>query len=130
MPDYWRPFLQKQTSETLSSATEALTETKEGSPEAIDKINPPTVTAPQAVYTPEPRYSYFARQFGQQGMVILKIIVDKTGAVVQPVIVRPVGFGLDEQAVTSVRTWKFRPAMRDGKPVAVEMTIEVAFHLE
>ena len=59
----------------------------------------------------------------------MKIIIDKTGAVARPEIVRPAGYGLDEQAVTGVRNWKFEPAMRDGKPVAMEMFVQVAFNL-
>ena len=129
VPDYWRPFLQKQTSATPSPAKGGLTEIKSGSPEAIERINPPTVTAPKPVYTPEPEFSDFARKFGKQGTLVLTVIIDKTGAVVQPKIFRPVGFGLDEQAITRVRSWKFKPAMRDGKPVAVEMALEVTFNL-
>ena len=129
VPDYWHPFLQKQASGKVLPATEDSTETNKGSSEAIYKIKAPGVTAPRPVYTPEPRFSDFAKKFGQQGSLILQIIIDKTGAVVQPVIVRPLGFGLDEQAVTIVRTWKFKPAMRDGKPVAVEMAIEIDFRL-
>ncbi len=129
VPDYWRPFLEKQTSATPSPAAGGLTEIKKDFPEAIDRINPPAVTAPKPVYTPAPEFSDFARKFGMQGTVLLKVIIDKTGAVVRPEIERPVGFGLDEQAVARVRGWKFKPAMRDGKPVAVEMNIEVAFNL-
>jgi TonB family protein len=127
VPDYWRPFLQKQTSTTPPPG--ALTEIKKDSPEAIERINPPTVTAPKPVYTPAPEYSDLARKFGMQGTVVLEAIIDKTGAVIQPEILRPVGFGLDEQAITKVRTWKFKPAMRDGKPVAVKMALEVAYNL-
>jgi len=46
-------------------------------------------------------------------------------------VVRSLGLGLDERAVDAVRTWKFRPAYRDGKPVTVTATatIEVNFRL-
>jgi protein TonB len=37
--------------------------------------------------------------------------------------------GLDEKAIETVKTWKFDPAMKDGKPVAVQIIVEVAFHL-
>jgi protein TonB len=37
--------------------------------------------------------------------------------------------GLDEKAVAAVRTWRFEPAMKDGHPVAVQMSVEVNFHL-
>ena len=44
-------------------------------------------------------------------------------------IARSVGLGLDEKAIETVKTWKFDPAMKDGKPVAVQIIVEVAFHL-
>jgi TonB family protein len=37
--------------------------------------------------------------------------------------------GLDQKAIESVRQWKFSPATKDGKPVAVEVRVEVAFTL-
>jgi TonB family protein len=129
VPDYWRPFLEKQSSATPSPAPGGLTEITKGFPEEIARVHPPGVTAPKPVYTPEPEFSDFARKFRMEGTMVLKVIIDKTGTVVRTEIERPIGFGLDEQAIARVRTWKFKPAMRDGKPVAVEMNIEVAFNL-
>ena len=131
VPDYWRPFLQKRAAGTSSPAAAGVTEVeiKLDSPEAIYRVHPPAVTAPKPEYTPEPEFSEFARNHRMQGVVVLEIIIDKTGAVQKPEIARPAGFGFDEQAVTRVLSWKFKPAMRDGKPVAVHMAIEVAFNL-
>ena len=42
---------------------------------------------------------------------------------------RSLGLGLDEQAVEAVRQWRFRPALKDGKPLAIEAEVEVTFHL-
>ena len=36
--------------------------------------------------------------------------------------------GLDENAIEAVKQWRFEPAMKDGKPVAVEINVEVTFH--
>ena len=38
-----------------------------------------------------------------------------------------VGDGLDEKAVEAVQKYRFRPAMADGKPVEVEINVEVSF---
>jgi TonB family protein len=43
-------------------------------------------------------------------------------------LVRAAGMGMEEQAVAAVSTWRFKPAQREGEPVAVEMNIEVAFN--
>ena len=38
-------------------------------------------------------------------------------------------FGLDQQAIASVREWRFRPGMRLGEPVPVQVTLEIAFSI-
>jgi TonB family protein len=44
-------------------------------------------------------------------------------------VIRPLGLGLDQKAIEAVEKWKFKPGMKDGKPVAVQATIEVNFRL-
>jgi periplasmic protein TonB len=44
-------------------------------------------------------------------------------------VVRPAGLGLDEGALASVVQYVFQPAMQDGKPVLVELNIEVNFQV-
>jgi outer membrane biosynthesis protein TonB len=44
-------------------------------------------------------------------------------------IVQILGDGLGEAAAKAVSGWKFNPAMRDGKPVPVLISIEVEFHI-
>jgi len=44
-------------------------------------------------------------------------------------VVRGVGMGLDEKAVGAVRQYKFKPATKDGKPVKVELTVDVNFQI-
>ena len=44
-------------------------------------------------------------------------------------VARSLGLGLDEKAIEAVRQWKFEPAMKDGKPVAVAINVEVDFRL-
>jgi TonB family protein len=87
------------------------------------------VSAPRAIYTPEPEFSEEARKAKYQGVVVLEIIVGADGRVRNPRVVRSLGMGLDEKAREKVLTWKFAPATKDGRPVAVEMNIEVSFNL-
>jgi protein TonB len=44
-------------------------------------------------------------------------------------VLRGIGLGLDERAVESVRQYRFKPAMENGKPVVVEMQVEVNFQI-
>lgn len=87
------------------------------------------ITAPRAIYDPEPEYSDEARKLRQQGVVILSLIVDPNGRARDIRVARSLGMGLDEKAVEALRNWKFQPGMKDGKPVAVQVNIEVNFRL-
>jgi TonB family protein len=44
-------------------------------------------------------------------------------------VIRSLGYGLDERAIEAVRKWRFKPALKDGEPVQVGSTFEVAFRL-
>jgi TonB family protein len=87
------------------------------------------VSPPVPIYKPEPPYSEEARKAKYQGTVVLYIIVDAQGNVTDARVVKPLGLGLDEKALTTVRTWKFKPGLRNGVPVAVRVMVEVSFRL-
>ncbi|HYL14740.1 MAG TPA: energy transducer TonB [Terriglobales bacterium] len=87
------------------------------------------VSAPRAIYQPDPEYSEEARKAKYQGTVVLWMIVDRDGRPRDIKVARSVGMGLDEKAIEAVRTWKFEPARKDGQPVAVQINVEVSFRL-
>ena len=87
------------------------------------------VSAPVALYKVEPEYSEEARKAKFQGTVVLEIVIDEHGYSTNFKILNPLGLGLDEKAVEAVKQWRFRPAMKNGKPVAVVARIEVSFRL-
>lgn len=87
------------------------------------------VSAPVPIFTPEAEFSDEARRAKYQGVVLISLIVDAQGNPQNPRVVRPLGMGLDEKALEAVRKYKFKPAMKDGKPVPVMMSIEVNFRL-
>jgi protein TonB len=87
------------------------------------------VSAPIPIYKPEPAYSEEARKAKFQGTVVLWIVVDAAGQVTDVRVVKPLGLGLDEKATEAVRTWKFKPALRNGTPVPVRVSVEVSFRL-
>jgi len=133
-PDYWRSFLAKQYGKQTSIASSATTlaNPSEGSrsdpsPREVARINLKKDKPPKPLHTPDPEPSDTARHLKIQGTVVLSAIIDKSGSVVKPEIVRPVGAGLDEQAIAVVRTWKFSPATRKGQPLTIQMGLEVSF---
>lgn len=87
------------------------------------------VTPPHALSSPDPQYSEPARQAGYSGTLVLSIVVSPDGHVRDLSIVTPLGLGLDENAVDAVRGWTFDPARKEGNPVAVQVSVQVDFHL-
>ena len=87
------------------------------------------VSAPRAIYSPDPEYSEEARKAKYQGTVVLYVVVGADGRPHDLRVTRSLGLGLDEKAIEAVRTWKFDPAKKDGQAVAVQVNIEVNFRL-
>lgn len=87
------------------------------------------IKPPKPVSTPEPKFSQAARYSQFTGSGTVALIVDSKGEVRKPIIIKALGLGLDENEVNTVATWRFDPATREGRPLAVQMQIEVAFNL-
>lgn len=88
------------------------------------------VTDPICNYCPYPTYTDDARHEKVQGSVTLQVLVGADGRAQQIRVVRGLGFGLDDRAVESVRTWRFVPA-RDAarRSVPAWVTVEAVFRL-
>lgn len=87
------------------------------------------VQAPRPIFTPDPEYSEEARKAKYQGVVVLWLVVGPDGRPRDMRIQRGLGMGLDAKAMEAVKQWKFEPATKDGKPVAVQINVEVNFRL-
>ncbi|HEY1463394.1 MAG TPA: energy transducer TonB [Terriglobales bacterium] len=87
------------------------------------------VSAPKPILTPDPEYSEEARKAKFQGTCVLSVIVGPDGRTSNIHIARSLGLGLDEKAIEAVKGWTFQPAMKDGRPVAVAISVQVEFHL-
>ena len=87
------------------------------------------VSAPKAIYSPDPEYSEEARKVKHMGTVVLWLVVGPDGRPRDIKVLRTLGLGLDEKAIEAVKNWRFEPAKKDGKPVAVQINVEVNFHL-
>jgi len=85
--------------------------------------------APVLLYKVEPEFSEEARKAKYQGTVVMTIEVGEDGKAHAFRIVSGLGLGLDEKAMEAVAQWKFRPGMRNGRPVRTAATIEVNFRL-
>jgi TonB family protein len=155
LPDFWREYLvnhhfsydasQKKEaeyrwSEEVPKASKPIQNVPSGSTQdpknedsnelATYPIGPGSgVKAPKPKYTPEPAFSEIASYEEFQGIVVVNVIVGTDGKIQRFRLLRPLGMGLDENAQSTIQTWRFQPATRNGQPVAVEMNIELAFNL-
>jgi len=87
------------------------------------------VTAPRVIYAPEPEFSEEARKMKYQGTAVLWLIVGTDGRPRDISVLQSLGMGLDEKAIEALRHWRFEPGRKDGIPVAVQVNVEVNFHL-
>ncbi|HEV8037243.1 MAG TPA: TonB family protein [Bryobacteraceae bacterium] len=87
------------------------------------------VLPPQVISKVAPKYTKEASKAKLEGTVIVLVVVDEQGHPRDVRVIRPLGLGLEEMAIEAVRQWLFRPGTKDGKPVAVQATIQVNFLL-
>jgi TonB family protein len=85
---------------------------------------------PRCTYCPMPEYSAEAREKKIEGDVSLEVTVGTDGKAHDIKITKTLFPSLDNKAVEVVKTWRFEPAMKDGKPVEKRTPIRVAFLLD
>ena len=87
------------------------------------------VSSPVVIFQVEPEFSEEARKAKFMGIVTVNLVVDPQGRPQNVHVLRGVGMGLDGKAVDAVKQYKFKPAMEGGKPVPVELNVEVNFQI-
>ena len=92
-------------------------------------VGAPGVTAPTLVERVSPKYTVEAMHARIQGTALVECVVQIDGSVSDARIIRSLDrrFGLDEEALTAARRWRFKPGLLHGKPVPVLITIELMF---
>lgn len=75
-------------------------------------------------------YPEIAKKAGVEGRVIVQFVVNEQGAVTDPVVVRGIGAGCDEEAIRAVQEARFTPGKQRGKPVRVKMSLPITFKLK
>ena len=74
-------------------------------------------------------YPALALKAGIEGRVIVQFVIDRTGQVLDPQVIRGIGGGCDEKAVRAVLQAKFQPGLQRGRPVAVRYTLPITFRI-
>jgi TonB family protein len=136
MPLYWQSFARKHflapnaaaapdISTDPASATSHSPSSSADKPFHIDgSVVRPVVLSQQA-----PQFSSAARALKYSGTVVVYLWVMADGTPSHLSIVKPAGLGLDEEAILAVSKYKFKPATKDGKPITVDLFVDVNFQI-
>src|ERR1700689_420301 len=87
------------------------------------------ITPPRQIYSPDPKYPVSEQHVSREGAVKLKLVVGSDGMPRDIKVSRSLNPDFDNAAIDAVKQWKFSPAMKDSTPIAVQIAIEVDFHL-
>ena len=90
------------------------------------------VVHPIVVREVKPGYTREAMQKKIEGSVFLSMVVTVTGDVSDITVTKSLDaeYGLDQQAIDAARKWKFKPASKEGQPVAARIALELTFKLK
>jgi TonB family protein len=84
---------------------------------------------PVAISTPEPSFPKDAKDARQEAISVINVVLNNEGKVVSAEALGTDSYGFGQNTVDSVKTWRFKPATCNGRPVAAEMNIEMSFRL-
>ena len=89
------------------------------------------VSSPVLIRDAKPNYTGEAMRARIQGMVVMEAIVLPDGSVGNARITKSLDntFGLDQEAIATIKKWRFRPGMLRGEPVPVLIVVEMSFTL-
>ena len=118
MPDFWKLYYQALSARADDRPAEA----------AIERQNTVDQKA-QLLTSFEPDSNDFAQTAGVAGMALYHTVIGTDGKPGEIAVARPIGFGLDENAVAAIRKAKFSPAIKKGQPVPVMLDLVVQFRI-
>jgi TonB family protein len=124
LPPWWQPYAHKH----FLAASVSYDPYAASSTDALARYGH-EVVLPASLNDKEPEFNTYAKLLMFKGTALIHLPIDKSGTPSKLSVKRPLGLGLDEQAIEAVRNWLFVPAMRNGRPLAVEVDMEVNFQI-
>ncbi len=88
------------------------------------------IQPPVKIHDPHPGYTEEARMARVQGVVLLQAVLDPRGNVTRLQVLKGLPLGLTESALETVAQWKYKPATRNGLPVAVYLHLAINFSIQ
>lgn len=80
---------------------------------------------------PKPAYPALSRRLGEQGKVLVRVLIGVDGKAEQVEIRRSSGYErLDQSALATVRSWRYVPGKRNGIPEAMWFEVPIVYVLE
>ena len=86
------------------------------------------MTPPRVIKQVNPKYSESSRGVRVTGVISIEVIVSSQGTSKNPRVIRGIDDEIDRAAVDALKQWRFAPAKKDNKAVAVRAVIEMEFH--
>ncbi len=87
----------------------------------------PGVSPPRVIKQTSPQYPN-GRGVRASGSVLIGLIVSSQGLPKDPHILKSLDKDLDQSAIEAVKQWRFAPAQKDGKAIAVRVSLQIEFH--
>jgi len=85
------------------------------------------IKPPKAISAPDPKYPDIPADAEPQGTVVMLIGVSAKGHVEAVRVMHSDETAFEKTAVETVKKWKFKPAEKNGRPVPVQVTVEMKF---
>jgi TonB family protein len=89
----------------------------------------PGITPPRRIEGDLPDHPALALKEGLEGAPVLEVWIGETGEVIDLAVLESAGSRLDTALLEAVGRWRFSPAMRDGQPVPVRITVQHVFRV-
>jgi TonB family protein len=86
------------------------------------------ITPPRVIHEVSPKPDPGEKGFRISGVVLIGLVVSSQGLPVSVHVIKSVDKDIDQSAIDAVQQWRFEPARKDDKPVAVRVTVEIRFH--
>jgi outer membrane biosynthesis protein TonB len=118
MPDFWKLYYQ---------AVAAKSDYRPADPNVLRQNTVDKKAKLVTKFVPES--NEWAQASGVAGPALYHAVISADGKPLEIAVARPIGFGLDENAVESIRKATFEPAIKDGKPVPVMLDLYVSFRI-
>jgi TonB family protein len=114
---------------TVATGAFGQQELSHGTPKAQLPDSGPPTNAVEITFKPNPVYTDEARALKLEGEVLLEVMFAANGQLHVNRVVRGLGHGLDEAAISAANRMRFKPALRNGQPVDSTAIVHVVFQL-